>query len=248
MSISPWKQTLNFYYFFLGRTRANSKDLLKDAGFNRLAIHICEFQSTWQTQSILQSHNLRRQWQKGHFALVTWTAKWPWRTLTFVLSTLPTGINQLSFFTVGKHSSLSKTITPIGGWHPPGPRFSNYHWGLAFLAACVVTWLSSRFPIWMWMSLSQFAHMISQTQEGTRLDAERCNHYYHCGKDSHPWYGSHALLFIFLCQKPTCAIHFGGTFTCSDECPFALDSSRIQFPSQMGLLFMFRIPDFSDIP
>lgn len=35
-----------------------------------------------------------------------------------------------------------------------------------------------------------------------------------------------------------------GHFTPSDECPLASDSSKIQFPSQMGLLFMFRIPDF----
>ena len=38
-----------------------------------------------------------------------------------------------------------------------------------------------------------------------------------------------------------------GHFTPSDECPFALDSSRIQFSRKMGLLFMLRIPDLMNM-
>lgn len=168
-----------------------------------------------------------------------------WRALTFVLSTLPTRINQLSFFIVSGYSSLSKTITPtgvLGRLAPIRPSFF-YHWSLAFLAACAVIWLSSHFHIWMWMSLIQFAHMISQTQEGTHLGAERCNQCYHCGKESP------SLMWVTFCMSEAVLMSsiLVGHFTPFDKCPFALDSLRTQFSSQMGLLFMLRIPDFTDL-
>lgn len=172
---------------------------------------------------IMHSKNLRREWWKGHFAVCTWTAtvtEWHQRALTFVLSILPTGINQLSFFIVSGHSSLSKTTTPTWGlWRlvPIRPSFF-YHWGPAFLAACAITWLSSHFPIWMWMSLIQFAHMISQTQEGTHLDAERCNHYYHCGKES----PSLVWVKFFYIRRWAHVIHFGGAFHFFWQMPICL--------------------------
>lgn len=168
-----------------------------------------------------------------------------WRALTFVLSTLPTRFNRLSFFIVSGYSSLSKTMTPeqefSAGWHPSGPRFSTIE-ALPSLLQCSI-WFSSHFHIWMWMSLIQFAHMISQTQEGTHLGAERCNQCYHCGKESP------SLMWFTFCMSE--AVHMSsilvGHFTPFDKCPFALDSSRTQFSSQMGLLFMLRIPDFTDL-
>lgn len=223
-------------------------DLPKDASFSRLAIHTCEPHSAWQTKWIRQSRNLRRWW---------------WRGSSLCVPELPQSLSDtrgLSYLCLvpfspvltSCHFSLSVNTLPCprpqnqenvsAGWHLPDPHFSNYRWGPAFLAACAFTWLSSHIPIWMWMSLSQFAHMISQTQEGTRLDAERCNRCHHCGKES-PWYGSCPFLLLFFFNVRNCVqvIHFSillGHFPLSDKWWFAFDSLRVQFSSQIGLSFM----------
>lgn len=59
----------------------------------------------------------------------------------------------------------------------------------------------------------------------------------------------YALFFsFFVSEAVVMSSVLVGHFIPSDECPFALDSSRIQFSSQMGLcLFMLRIPDFTEV-
>lgn len=179
-----------------------------------------------------------------NFTVCIWTATiseghlW---ALIFRLSTLPTHC-QLVLFLVQDHDTKRRSLQ---GGNPPGPHFFNYCWGLAFLATCAFTWLSSHFPIWMWMSLSQFAHMISQTQEGTRLDAERCNHCYQCGKESP------SLVWVecssFLMSEAVLSSILVGHFTLSNECHLPLILQRYNFPAKWDSCLCLEIPDFIDI-
>lgn len=52
-------------------------------------------------------------------------------------------------------------------------------------------------------------------------------------REAHPWYGLH-----FFSEAVFMSSILVRHFTPSDKCPFALDSSRIQFYSPMGLLFL----------
>lgn len=149
--------------------------------------------------------------------------------LIFVLSTLSTH-GQLVLFLVQDHDPKRRSLQ---GGSSPGPRFSNYCRGLAPSPLVHSPGSVPISPIWMWMSLSQFAHMISQIQEGTRLDAERCNHCYQCGKESPclVWVECSSFLISEAVLLSSISV---GHFTLSNEChlPLPLILQRYNFPAK----------------
>ena len=132
--------------------------------------------------------------------------------LILVLSTLSTH-GQLVLFLVQDHDPKRRSLQ---GGSPPGPRFSNYCRGLAFLAACAFTWLSSHFPY-----LDDFPDPGRDTPWCRKMQSLLP---VWKGK---PMLGMSWVLFFFNVRSCAPVIHFGGSFHSLQWMPFASDSSKI---------------------
>lgn len=117
-------------------------------------------------------------------------------------------------------------------WHPSGPHFSTIESLLSLLPVqspgsasislfgceCHLSSLPT------WFLRPRKGHTLMQRDAIAATTVER---------EAHPWYG-----LRFFSEAVFMSSILVRHFTPSDKCPFALDSSRIQFYSPMGLLFL----------